>query len=156
MSYRLLEKCSQGNLPSTVIDTLLKAIKKRLVKESTEEIRVAWMDVCVTLLDLIPDAKISVTESELMMDVMQIGGEDPFSEVIQRGAKLIILYPQRQPKSTDYACERMVRLTIPLLIHKHTAVRVLGIKVNNSQLSYFPHTQSLFALGCRECTDGKS
>ncbi|CAO3621574.1 unnamed protein product [Mucor hiemalis] len=132
------KKCSEGNLPSTVIDTLLKAIKKRLVKESTEEIRVTWMDVCVTLLDLIPDAKISVTESELMMDVMQIGGEDPFSEVIQRGAKLIILYPQRQPKSTDYACERMVRLTIPLLIHKHTAVRVLGIKAAESVLMASP------------------
>lgn len=138
----LLSLCTEKDEESKltgVTNTLLKAIKKRLQVETTEEIRVAWMDVCVTLLSLIPTTRISVpTSSELMMDVMGSAGEDPFSEVIQRGAKLIILYAQRQPKSTDYACDRMVRLTIPLLIHKHTAVRVLGIKAAESVLMASP------------------
>lgn len=101
---------------------------KRLKEESTEEIRVEWMDLCSTVVTKLTELKISVTESELVMDILQVAGEDAFSEVLQVAAKLIILYAQNQSKATDYACERMIRLSIPLLVHKHTAVRVLGIK----------------------------
>lgn len=108
---------------------MLKSSVKRLKQEETEEIRVAWMELCVTLITKLTDSKTSITESELMMDLMEAAGQDPFSEVLHRVAKLIILFAQHQPKSTDYACDRMIRLCIPLLVHKHTAVRVLGIKV---------------------------
>lgn len=86
------------------------------------------MDLCVTLTGKLAPSKISVPETELLMDIIHAAVADAFAEVVKRAAKLIILFAQTQPKAVDYACERTVRLTIPLLVHKHTAVRVLGIK----------------------------
>lgn len=134
----MIEKCNQGGIEKGVVEKLLQAILNRLKQESTEEIRVAWMDLCVTLLNKMSKLKISVAESEIMMDIIQVSGNDAFSEVLQRDAKLIILYARNQSKSTDYACERMIRLTMPLLVHRHTAVRVLGIKAMESVLIASP------------------
>jgi dynein assembly factor 5 len=111
--------------------------------EPTEEIRVAWMELCVTLInELTAPVKNSMTE-EQVMELIQVAGQDPFSEVLKRAAKLIILYARYQPKAVDYACDRMIRLTIPLLTHKHTAVRVLGIKVMEPILY---HSRPFFLL----------
>jgi hypothetical protein len=101
------------------------------------------MDLCVTLIKKL-NTKIAVSEGEAMMDIIGVAGKDLFSEVLQRAAKLIIVYAQLYPKSTDYACERMIRLTIPLLVHKHTAVRVLGIKVVITKLFQHAHTNTIW------------
>lgn len=61
---------------------------------------------------------------------MKVAGDDPFAEIQKQCANLIILYTKEQPKSVDYACEKMIRLVMPLLLHKHTAVRVKGVKVD--------------------------
>lgn len=132
----LIAKCEQGGIDSAVVEKLLRSALERMQKEGTEEIRVAWMDLCTTLLSQL--TKISVTQSEIMMDIVHMAGNDAFSEVLQRGAKFIMLYAQMQPRSTDYACERMIRLTVPLLIHRHTAVRVLGIKAMEAVLVASP------------------
>lgn len=132
----LIAKCEQGGIDNTVVEKLLRSALKRMQEEGTEEIRVGWMDLCTTLLRQLK--KITVTLSELMMDIAQMAGKDAFSEVLQRDAKFILLYAQTQPKSTDYACERMIRLTVPLLVHRHTAVRVLGIKAMEGVLLASP------------------
>lgn len=61
---------------------------------------------------------------------MKVAGGDPFAEIQKQCANLIILYAKEQPKSVDYACEKMIKLIMPLLLHKHTAVRVKGVKVD--------------------------
>lgn len=87
------------------------------------------MELCATLLSRLSNSKITVAESELMMDIIDIAEKDAFAEVLKLAAKLIIMYSESQAKFTDYACEKMITLTIPLLTHKHTAVRNLGLKV---------------------------
>lgn len=87
------------------------------------------MLLCATLLSKLTPAKIPVKTGELFMDVMDVAGNDPYSEIQKQCAILIVLYAKDQPKSVDYACEKMVRLVLPMLLHKHTAVRVKGIKV---------------------------
>lgn len=134
----MIEKCEQGRIEQPVVEKLFRSALERLKSETTEEIRVAWMGLCTTLLGKLTELKISVTESELVMDIIKVAGYDAFSEVLQRDAKLIILYARTQSKSTDYACERMIRLTVPLLVHRHTAVRVLGIKAMEAVLVASP------------------
>ena len=131
---RLIQTSQQGEISSEVMNQLLASAFHRLKKETTEEIRVAWMELCYNLLEKVTDLKINVTESEHIMNIIQTAEEDAFSEVVKRAAKLIIYYAQHQSKSTDYACNRMIRLTMPLLLHKHTAVRVLAIKAMQSVL----------------------
>ncbi|KAI8638796.1 hypothetical protein BD408DRAFT_11120 [Parasitella parasitica] len=96
------------------------------------------MQLCATLLARLACSKISVMESELFMEVMKIGGDDQFAEIQKQCADLIILYAKEQPKSVDYACEKMIRLVMPLLVHKHTAVRVKGIKAMEAVLIASP------------------
>ena len=77
------------------------------------------------------DENISVNQSELWMDIVEIAVLDKFADVQKLMANLVVLYAVQYPKYTDYACERMVRIIIPLLIHKHNSVRAAGIKVKN-------------------------
>jgi hypothetical protein len=134
--YSLVGQCAKGSLKNEVAEKIWSHAQRRLKEESTEEIRLAWMELCSTLLKTIQ--KVSETGSEQLMGIMQIAGVDAFADIQKQCAKLIIEYAQSQPKSVDYACERMIRLTTPLLTHKHTAVRVSGIKVglNNKHLEH--------------------
>lgn len=91
------------------------------------------MLLCATLLCKITPGKIPVKTGELFMDIMEVAGNDPYSEIQKQCAILIVLYARDQPKSVDYACEKMVRLILPMLLHKHAAVRVKGIKVTRMQ-----------------------
>ncbi|CEP07461.1 hypothetical protein [Parasitella parasitica] len=134
----LVDRCEKGSIPKSATECLLQHLIKRLRLETTEEIRDAWMQLCATLLAKLTSLKISIKESELFMEAMSIAGDDPFAEIQKQCANLIILYAKEQPKSVDYACEKMIRLVIPLLLHKHTAVRVKGIKAMEAVLIASP------------------
>ncbi|KAI7906992.1 armadillo-type protein [Cokeromyces recurvatus] len=134
---RLISYCEKGEIKNNLMEKLLDHMTQRIKKETTEEIRVAWMELCVKLSKQ-SDSKISIKISELFMDIMQIAGEDLFADVQKECAKLIVLYSNTQSKSVDYACERMIRLTMPILTHKHAAVRVSGIKAMEAVLMASP------------------
>jgi hypothetical protein len=110
------------------------------------------MELCSTLLK--KELKVSVTESEQLMYIMQIAGVDAFADVQKQCTKLITEYAQSQPKSVDYACERMIRLTTPFLTHKHTAVRVSGIKVSHKLTILDAMLTWFLGYGC--CIEGFS
>lgn len=132
--HRLIKQCEEEKIEKSVIENVLNQAAKRMAEEETEEIRVGWMNVVIELLEKLKGTNVTVTEGEAFMKLIQISGEDPFPEILKQCGKLILLYSQTQSKSVDYACDRMVRLLFPLLTHKHTAVRVIGIKVSqNSQ-----------------------
>lgn len=128
MIFSLVNQCQKGSIKNATAEKIWGHTQKRLKEELTEEVRLVWMELCSTLLK--KEQKMSVAESEQLMDIMHIAGVDAFADVQKQCAKLIVEYAQSQPKSVDYACERMIRMTMPLLTHKHTSVRVSGIKVN--------------------------
>ncbi|CAO3620547.1 unnamed protein product [Mucor fragilis] len=134
----LLDRCERGAIPNSIVDGLLQHVQERLKVETTEEVRDAWMLLCATLLCKITPGKIPVKTGELFMDIMEVAGNDPYSEIQKQCAILIVLYARDQPKSVDYACEKMVRLILPMLLHKHAAVRVKGIKAMESVLIASP------------------
>ncbi|KAL9550267.1 hypothetical protein PS6_005649 [Mucor atramentarius] len=134
----ILKRCERGSIPNSIVDSLLQHVQERLKVETTEEVRDAWMLLCATLLSKLTPAKIPVKTGELFMDVMDVAGNDPYSEIQKQCAILIVLYAKDQPKSVDYACEKMVRLILPMLLHKHTAVRVKGIKAMEAVLTASP------------------
>ncbi|KAI8377335.1 hypothetical protein BD560DRAFT_54516 [Blakeslea trispora] len=116
---------------------LLSATKLRMRKEETEEIRIAWTELCIALIAKI-DESMSAEQSELWMDIIEVAVQDKFADVQKQMARLAVLYATQCPKLVDYACERMIRIIIPLLIHKHNAVRVAGIKALDAVLVASP------------------
>ncbi|KAK4519466.1 uncharacterized protein ATC70_009702 [Mucor velutinosus] len=134
----LLDRCERGKIPNSIVDSLLQHVLERLKVEATEEVRDAWMLLCATLLSKLASGKIPVKTGELFMDIMEVAGNDPYSEIQKQCAILIVLYAKDQPKSVDYACEKMVKLILPMLLHKHAAVRVKGIKAMEAVLTASP------------------
>ncbi|KAG0793123.1 hypothetical protein G6F16_005265 [Rhizopus arrhizus] len=126
----LVKANSNKAIQKDTLEKLLKTILYRLdvTKEPTEEIRAAWMELCIQLLDLHP------TQTDLIMNVIQSAVKDPFPELQKLAGKCIVLFSTSYAQEVDYACDRMVRLVIPLLSHKHIAIRVLGIQSAQSVL----------------------
>ncbi|KAG1469096.1 hypothetical protein G6F56_003456 [Rhizopus delemar] len=109
-----------------LLTTLLSRLNAN--NEPTEEIRALWMELSIDLLELHP------VDAERWMDVIDLAVKDPFPEVQKLAAQYILSFTTRYAKQVDYACDRMVRLVVPLLTHKHTAMRALGIRSAESVL----------------------
>ncbi|KAI8337705.1 armadillo-type protein [Chlamydoabsidia padenii] len=110
-------------------DKAVEACLQRFPLEPTEEIRQTWMDMVLALLKKTTTTKIKPPMDEVWFGLAKLAVKDACPNVTKQGAQLVIDLALIQPIAVSYRGEHtIIHSVLPLLTHKHTAIRVLGIK----------------------------
>ncbi|CAO3623576.1 unnamed protein product [Cunninghamella echinulata] len=118
------------------MDTIVKTSLDRLKLEPTEEIRQLWLDALITLMKQ-QQQKVNLNPpmDDIWFGIIKLTVHDTCPDVVKKSANLLILLIEYHPKAISLRGEHTIHdCIIPLLSHKHTAIRVLGIKAFSRQL----------------------
>ncbi|KAI8142416.1 hypothetical protein BJV82DRAFT_142070 [Fennellomyces sp. T-0311] len=125
-------------LPDSVIAKLLSLALSRLkhqhtgmvltCTEPTEEIRMKWLVLLLVILEKLHQSDdMGAVNVEKTLDIIQLAMEDPFSEVQKKGGETLLQLATKCPKGIALAGQRPMKLVLPLLYHKHSAIRATGL-----------------------------
>ncbi|KAI8093846.1 armadillo-type protein [Halteromyces radiatus] len=121
----MLLQCYVTRIEQPKAKVVIETCLQRFPSEETEEIRQGWIQVCVDVLN----KKQPHMDEEDWFTLATLAVKDPCPEVIKQGASLVLDLARLYPKAVAYRGEQtIIHSVIPLLIHKHAAIRVLGIK----------------------------
>lgn len=104
---------------------------ERLKQEQTEEIRQLWLDTLIALTKQVKqNIDLNPPMDETWFGIIQLSVKDTCPDVVKKGAQLLILLAEYQSKAITLRGEHTINdCILPLLSHKHAAIRVLGVKV---------------------------
>lgn len=135
--FRLIH---HATLSSGLLDRILDLVHQRLNRqqlsvakatfiEPTEEVRVIWLDIMQHIASEQRD--ISATQVEKALDILQLAIRDTSPDVQKKGGKALTELAKQHRKEIALAGERPMHMILDLLHHKHSALRVIGLKVHN-------------------------
>jgi hypothetical protein len=108
------------------------------------------MDVVLAILKK-TTTKIKPPMDEVWFGLANLAVKDACPNVVKQGAQLVIDLSLLQSTAVRYRGEHtIIHAVLPLLTHKHTAIRVLGIKVTADPIEEEKMTRALmffFHLG---------
>ncbi|CAO3645828.1 unnamed protein product [Cunninghamella blakesleeana] len=115
---------------------MIKTCYERLKQEQTEEIRQLWLDMLITFIKKQKEEMdLNPPMDDIWFGVIQFSVKDTCPDVVKKSAQLLSLLIEYQSKAIKLRGEHIINdCILPLLTHKHTAIRILGIKALYSQL----------------------
>ncbi|KAI9025113.1 armadillo-type protein [Phycomyces nitens] len=115
------------NLDSIMAMPIITAASQRLKPgvETTEEIRAEWLMLVQTVVGNTPDLGKEVEE---LLGIVQAGIDDGYPEAQKQAGKLLVKLARDASVWVGYAGERPLQMAMVLLVHRHAALRVLGLE----------------------------
>ncbi|KAL0091771.1 armadillo-type protein [Phycomyces blakesleeanus] len=113
-----------SNMGMSIITKASERLKPGV--EPTEETRAEWLVIVQKVVT--KTSKLGVKDVEVLLDVAQIGIEDAFPEAQKQAGKLLVSLAREAPVLVGYAGEKPLHMATTLLVHRHSALRVLGLE----------------------------